>query len=67
MLGDYFIFFVAFFFAGAFFLVAIINSPPILVLFTTIAHLLRVSSLFKIIFKTCHTKIQNKNHIAAVF
>jgi len=38
-MGDYFFFFVAFFFAGAFF-VAIFNSPPILTLFTTIAHLL---------------------------
>jgi len=36
--GDYFFFFVAFFFAGAF-LVAIFNSPPILALFTTTAHL----------------------------
>src|SRR5207244_4333454 len=30
-----------------------------LLLFTTIAHLLWVSSLIKTIFKTCHTKIQN--------
>jgi len=36
-------------------------------LFTTIAHLLRVSSLFKIIFKACHTKIQNKNQGGARF
>jgi len=66
-MGDYFFFFVAFFFAGAFFFVAIFNSPPILTLFTTIAHLLRVSSLFKNIFKTCHTKIQSKNQSRAVF
>jgi len=44
ILATYFFFFVAFFFAAAFF-AAIINSPPILDLFTTIAHLLRVSSL----------------------
>jgi len=36
---DYFFFVAFFFFAGAFF-VAIFNSPPILTLFTTIAHLL---------------------------
>ena len=61
-LATYFFFFVAFFFAGAFFFAAIINSPPILILFTTIAHLFRVSLLFKNIFKTCHIKIQSKNH-----
>jgi hypothetical protein len=44
ILATYFFFFVAFFFAGAFF-VATINSPPILNLFTTIAHLLRASLL----------------------
>jgi hypothetical protein len=67
ILADYFFFFVAFFFAGAFFFVAIIVSPPILVLFTTIAHLFRVSSLFKNIFKTCHLKIQSKNRSTPCF
>jgi hypothetical protein len=42
-------------------------SPPILNLFTTIAHLLRVSYLFKNIFKTCHIKIQSKNRGSAFF
>jgi hypothetical protein len=52
----------AFFFAGAFFFaVGIFNSPPILVLFTTIAHLLRASFPVKNIFKSCHIKIQSKN------
>jgi hypothetical protein len=45
ILAIYFFFLVAFFFAGAFFFAAIINSPPILDLFTTIAHLLRASLL----------------------
>ena len=45
ILATYFFFFVAFFFAGAFFFAAILKSPPILNLFTTIAHLLRASFL----------------------
>jgi hypothetical protein len=58
----YFFFFAAFFFAGAFFFaVAIMDSPPILYLSTTIAHLLPGKLSVKNIFKTCHTKIQNKN------
>ena len=44
ILATYFFFFVAFFFAAAFF-AAIMVSPPILNLFTTIAHLLRASLL----------------------
>jgi hypothetical protein len=44
ILATYFFFFVAFFFAAPFF-AAITDSPPILNLFTTIAHLLRASLL----------------------
>jgi len=66
-LGVYFFFFVAFFFAGAFF-VAMIISPPILCsLYDYCSPSFRVSFSFKNIFKTCHTKIQSKNHIRIVF
>jgi hypothetical protein len=56
----YFFFFVAFFFAGAFFFAAIFNSPPILSLFTTIAHLLRVSSSLKIFLRHVTQKFKTK-------
>jgi hypothetical protein len=44
-----------------------LNSPPILTLFTTIAHLLPGKPLFKNIFKSCHMKIQSKNRRGGVF
>jgi len=66
-MGDYFFFFVAFFFAGAFFFVAIFNSPPILTLFTTIAHLLRVSSLFKIFLRHVTQKFKAKIKVDRFF
>jgi hypothetical protein len=66
--ATYFFFLVAFFFAGAFFFAAgIFNSPPIRCLFTTIAHLFRVSFLVKNIFKSCSIKIQSKNRRATMF
>ena len=55
ILATYFFFFVAFFFAAPFF-AAIVNSPPILDLFTTIAHLLRASLLESVL-----------NHVAKHF
>jgi hypothetical protein len=44
-----------------------LNSPPILTLFTTIAHLLPGKPLFKNIFKSCHIKIQSKNRVDGFF